>query len=296
MVGAHPADCFDQAGGTLAHHAAQGDEVTAVTLTVGVRSHDWRTVDRKLGGRERVDVDADFDRKVEAKLEEVRGACRILGFDDVRALGFDDEDYIVTNAMVTAVADTIRAVRPDLVVTHHPMEGGGLKAHATCGQATVYAWQQAAGTGRGEAVPHRAVALYFMNPMGYMGTIGLGYAATNYVDLLVDVTDVIEKKVEALDRIGSQYYAGPYARKVHETSDGRYGQSGWVAYAEAFQAYRPRVAYTIPVSDADLLRAEEPHERQMARRGDLTAARVPCEQDSPERARECRIPRELYER
>ena len=28
MIGAHPSDCFDQAGGTLAHHAAAGDQVT----------------------------------------------------------------------------------------------------------------------------------------------------------------------------------------------------------------------------------------------------------------------------
>jgi LmbE family N-acetylglucosaminyl deacetylase len=295
MVGAHPADCFDQAGGTLAHHVEQGDHVTAVTLTIGVRSHHWQTVDAKKAAEGMVDVDAELERRVAEKLEEVRAACRILGFDDVRALGFDDDDYVLTNEMVAAVADTIRDVRPDLIITHHPMEGGGLKAHATCGQAVVYAWQQAAGTGRGDAEPHRAAALYFMNPMGYMGIIGLGYAATNYVDLLVDVSDVIDRKVAALDRISSQYYGGAYSRKVHETSDGRYGQAGLVGYAESFQAYRPRVTYTIPVSDADLLRAEEPHENQMARRGELTAGRMPLPEDA-DFTIDHRIPKELYER
>ena len=35
-VAAHPADSFDQAGGTMAHHIAQGDKVTAVVATTTV--------------------------------------------------------------------------------------------------------------------------------------------------------------------------------------------------------------------------------------------------------------------
>ena len=34
-VGGHPADTFDSAGGTLAHHAQAGDSVTVVALTAG---------------------------------------------------------------------------------------------------------------------------------------------------------------------------------------------------------------------------------------------------------------------
>ena len=39
-VGAHPADIFDQSGGTMAHHAARGDYVGCVVLTHGARVHD----------------------------------------------------------------------------------------------------------------------------------------------------------------------------------------------------------------------------------------------------------------
>ena len=45
IVAAHPADSFDQAGGTLAHHAAEGDQVSALIMTGGARSHDWRLQD-----------------------------------------------------------------------------------------------------------------------------------------------------------------------------------------------------------------------------------------------------------
>ena len=39
-IGAHPADIFDQSGGTMAHHAARGDYVGCVVLTHGARVHD----------------------------------------------------------------------------------------------------------------------------------------------------------------------------------------------------------------------------------------------------------------
>ena len=32
IVAAHPADAFDQAGGTLAHHAAEADRISALIL------------------------------------------------------------------------------------------------------------------------------------------------------------------------------------------------------------------------------------------------------------------------
>ena len=39
-IGAHPADVFDQCGGTLAHHASRGDYVACLVLTHGARVHD----------------------------------------------------------------------------------------------------------------------------------------------------------------------------------------------------------------------------------------------------------------
>ena len=56
VIGAHPADCFDQVGGTMAHHAAQGDHVTVASLTIGVRSHHWKLRDERLRKQERLDV------------------------------------------------------------------------------------------------------------------------------------------------------------------------------------------------------------------------------------------------
>jgi len=40
VIGAHPADIFDQSGGTMAHHVKRGDWVGALILTHGARIHD----------------------------------------------------------------------------------------------------------------------------------------------------------------------------------------------------------------------------------------------------------------
>ena len=44
----------------------------------------------------------------------MRRACHILGFDDVRDLGFEDNDILVTQDKIEAIADVIRAVKPHL--------------------------------------------------------------------------------------------------------------------------------------------------------------------------------------
>ncbi|MDA0337257.1 MAG: hypothetical protein O2782_19005, partial [bacterium] len=38
IIGAHPADIFDQSGGTMAHHARRGDRVACCVLTHKDRS------------------------------------------------------------------------------------------------------------------------------------------------------------------------------------------------------------------------------------------------------------------
>ncbi len=275
MVGAHPADTFDQAGGTLAHHAQQGDEVTLVTLTTGARSHHWELIEKKRREQDALDVEELMEQAVEEKMGEVRAACSILGLQDVRALGFDDDDILLTREMVERVADVIRDVAPDVIITHHPYEIGGLKMHATTGQAVVYAFQQAAGTGRGRKRNHMTAKIFFMNPMGYMGHNTLAYASTAHITTVIDITDVIDKKVAAMDHISSQYYGGAYARKCHEVGDGRIGGLVGVAYGEAFQALFPTVGYTLPVSDADIRRTSEPAEEGLARRSEMIPGRMP---------------------
>ena len=72
IVAAHPADTFDQAGGTVAHHVAQGDKVTCLVATTGVRSHHWRLSEEKRSEG----ADFDVEQRVEAAVAENLEALR----------------------------------------------------------------------------------------------------------------------------------------------------------------------------------------------------------------------------
>ena len=293
IVATHPADCFDQAGGTLAHHVARGDQVTAVLATTGVRSHHCRLQDeRRIAGAE-LNVEERVKEAVEQKLEETRNACRILGFEDIRDLGFEDDDTLLTEDKIEAITEAIREVKPDILITHQPYEIGGLISHATIGQATIHAWQRAMGVGHGRQERHYVPLIYFMNPRAFTGYSSLGYAGTSGADVYVDITDVIDKKVQALDYISSQYYSGSYSRKRAETEDGAHGQRTSVAYAEQFQSFFPMRRYTLPITDSDLDLIDESHEVLMGRRGEMIGGLMPMPPGMAFTS-QYRVPKEKY--
>jgi LmbE family N-acetylglucosaminyl deacetylase len=293
IVTAHPADSFDQAGGTLAHHVELGDRVTALMLTTGVRSHDWQILDARIRG-ENVAGEASVKQAAEKKEREVREACGILGIADLRFIEMEDDFVLLSRELVTAIARVIRDVRPHILVTSHPFEDGGVaSAHATIGHAAVSAAHMAGGLVSGdESAPHRVAAIYFMNPLQGIEHVSMSVAVHGHVDLYVDITDVIEKKVRALDCIRSQHYHGWYSRKRAESEDGHWGVAATVPYAEAFQRHRPMVTRTLPLSDYEILKAQEPLAHHLGRYSHLLAHPVPLPADytSPRPPQEYGLP------
>jgi LmbE family N-acetylglucosaminyl deacetylase len=98
-VGAHPDDETLGAGGTLALHAARGDETFVMVLADGVTS-----------------------RHNEVDLQErcARRACDVLGVQDVAFAGLPDQrlDALPLLEVITPIEDCIRRCRPDVVLTH----------------------------------------------------------------------------------------------------------------------------------------------------------------------------------
>jgi LmbE family N-acetylglucosaminyl deacetylase len=235
-VGGHPADTFDSAGGTLAHHVRNGDQVTVVALTAGTRIHDVVISDTLRFEDTIPDADALaalMAERAEVKADEVRRACAMLGITDVRFFGYDDAVLTLREELILRMASLIREIRPDVIVTHHPNELGEFGNH------------------------HAMTAQLPWSP-----------------DLVVDITDVVEAKVAALDTMRSQQYGGDYARKTIEMVDGAMGSVGGVAYGEGFMSYHPDVASLFPVSDWQLQRASESEADLMHRRSRIIAATV----------------------
>ena len=277
VVAGHPADLFDHCGGTLAHHVRRGDHVTCVGLTHGARAHDIVITEelrfqKKAPDPER--LEQLLQERARVKHAEVVEACAILGITDVRFLNYDDNVLLVTHELVQAVARVIGEVKPHIVITHHPLENGGVaNHHGTTGKIVLHAIGCASTVSPGDPSPgYRVAQVFFMSPVvaTFVGS-PLAAQASVFCDYYVDITDVIELKVKAWDRLRSQQYGGNYGRKAAEAWNGKEGLHMRVGYAEGFVRCHPEIGDYLTVSRELLDRANEPDAVSHARTDVLIA-------------------------
>lgn len=253
-IGAHPADVFDQSGGTMAHHAARGDWVGCVVLSHGARVHDKVICDEMFEERQ-VPEAGELARLLiergDVKAEEVKRACAILGVEHVHFLGMDDAVLLVTEPAVRNVARLIRKLRPDVVITHYPKENGGYGPHAAAGEIVMRAIELAAAPDPPDrSAPHNVAQIFFYGAGAAAVRSGIWSSEGGfYNDVFIDIEDVIEEKLAAIDMLESQGYSGAYARKRIETSDGAFGSGVAIAYAEGFISCRSTIHDYLPLPD-----------------------------------------------
>jgi LmbE family N-acetylglucosaminyl deacetylase len=197
-VGGHPDDPESGCGGTLARYAAAGHRVTVVYLTRG-----------EAGIRGKSHEEAAAIRTAEAE-----AACRILGAKPVFA-GQIDGATEVTPERTRAFTAMLLADRPDLVLTHWPID-----THPDHQAASLLAFRASQASGGG-------FPLYFFEvDYGYQT---MGFQPSEYVD----ITSVREKKKAALFAHRSQDGEAIY-REHHEIMESFRGRESGVAAAEAF--------------------------------------------------------------
>jgi len=285
VVGGHPADTFDHCGGTLARHVQRGDRVVAVALTHGLRVHDV-VIAEELRFQEKTPdpekLEALMEERSRVKNAELIEALGILGVTEVRFLHYDDSVLLVRHELVEAMAKVIREVKPHVVITHYPLEGGGVASdHANTGKMVLYAIQCAGNFTVGDPNPgHRVAQVFFMEPQTAVFVQScLAAGPATFPDYFVDITDTAELKVRALDRMRSQQYAGDYARRTVEVLNGRNGHYMTVAYAEGFARYWPEIGDYLTVSKERLDRANEPESAAHARTDRFIAPFVELPED-----------------
>lgn len=277
VVGGHPADVFDHCGGTLAHHTRRGDTVTALALTQGLRVHDVVISEKFRFQKGKIDpqeLEKTIKEREKVKYEEVTKACALFGVTDVRFLSYDDKVLQVTTELIVEVAKVIRDVRPHIVITHYPLENGGVGSHhGNAGKIVMDSLHLAGSIDFDDPNPGwRVSQVFFMNPIeATFRMSSLSAEPIAYCDYYVDITDVIELKVKALDMMVSQQYDGAYARKHTECWDGKAGHFMGVGYAEPFITNRPEIGHYLHVSKERLERANEP-EKVTRERGSVIIA------------------------
>ena len=279
MICAHPGDAFDDSGGTLCHHVERGDEVVVLIVTHGARSHAAMFTDEKRkpkGKRNEKLASATVDEIAKVKEKEIIGAGKELGLTDIRLLHEEDDVLLVNERTILKVAQFIREEKPDLLITHHPQqEGGLLTTHPIVGQIALLAYEAAgARWTRDETLPPHQVSQVF-----FIGTVNGKPWSTSHIyhpewQIYVDVTDVIERKVKALDHLVSQRYHADYARKRAEVADGWKGTRVDVPYAETFVPMIPEVYRFLPIQK-ETIEKEKGWTARIRSLSKMTAPHVP---------------------
>ena len=265
VVVAHPHDVCHM-GGTCAQHADRGDHVSVVALTGGQRTHNEKLADELRKPPDRRDknvLDGSRESYAKRKTREFVRACAVFGITDVTVLPFSDHPFEVTADVVSALAGILYDVRPQMILTHAPYTLPDRRCH--------YAWvndHTAAGiavqkalnnvsipdTERGRA-PHRVASIYYT---------GVDYGF-HEVDVCIDISDQVHKRIEAETIFESQGHTAEFARKRIESSAGFQGWKANIAYAETFiRGYR-EISRCLSVTEENLRHAEMSHEERLRR-------------------------------
>lgn len=132
-VWAHPDDESYLSAGLMGRTVAEGGRVTVVAVTDG---------ELGFGG----DDDRVTDVKAKQRRTELLDALTAVGVHDVRFLGRPDGGVVADDELVGQIADIMRDVRPETVVTFGPDGVTGHADHVATSRATTSAWLRT-GTG-----------------------------------------------------------------------------------------------------------------------------------------------------
>jgi LmbE family N-acetylglucosaminyl deacetylase len=212
VIAAHPDDADFGAAGTAHLWSQQGWEFYYLVCTNGAKGSD--------------DESMSPERLIRLRRDEQRAAAAILGVKDVAFLDHEDGELTANRDFLGDVVRHIRTIRPDAVFTHDPeaviVRDSFINHsdHRTTGLIAVDAVYPAARDRlnfpehiASGLQPHKVSEIYIW-----------GSERANFD---VDITDIIEKKIEALRAHKSQFEDDFIQRilGIWKTEEGRYVES-----------------------------------------------------------------------
>lgn len=182
--GAHPDDCELKAGGVAAMWAAKGHHVKLVSVTNGDIGH-WREAGGPLAKR---------------RTAEVERAAKLLGIT-TEVLDIHDGELLPTLENRRTITRLIREWKADVVMSHRPND------YHPDHRYTGVLVQDAAYM---VTVPFFCpdTPILKSNPVFLFYTDGFQKPNPIQADIIVAIDSAIEKKLDALDLLESQFYEG----------------------------------------------------------------------------------------
>ncbi|MFQ5878665.1 MAG: PIG-L deacetylase family protein [Dehalococcoidia bacterium] len=217
VVVAHPDDAEFIAGGAIAKLCAEGWEVYYVVATSGDKgTHDLEISPQQLA---------------RLREDEQRAAARVLGVGECVFLGYPDGFLEDTAELRGQMVRLIRHYKPATVITWDPYRRPfNHRDHRLAGQVAVDAAYPLA---RG----HLFYPKHLQEGLEPHRTQELLLAGTDQPDHYIDISQYLDKKVEALRCHASQMRGRSreeMAKMVRERGE-EVGKAGGVAVAEAFR-------------------------------------------------------------
>jgi LmbE family N-acetylglucosaminyl deacetylase len=182
--GAHPDDCEIKAGGVAAKWAALGHHVKFVSTTNGDIGH-WKSAGGPLALRRKAEVEA---------------ADRVLGIS-TQVLDIHDGELEPTLENRRTITRLIRQWHADIVLTHRPNDYH--PDHRYTGVLVQDAAYMVTVPFFCPDVPHLQ-----KNPAFFYYSDRFERPAPFRADVIVDIDDVNERKLDALDCLVSQFFEG----------------------------------------------------------------------------------------
>lgn len=221
VIVAHADDIEFGMAGSVARWTAEGHEVAYCLITDGSAGSNDPNVDPRA--------------LAELRRDEQIAAAAAVGVTTVRFLGYSDGTLQPTLELRRELTRLIRELKPDRVVCQDPttvfVDTNYINHpdHRAAGEAAIYAVFPSAETrpifpellSEGFE-PHKVQELWL--------------TLTLHPDTFVDITQTIERKIEALLCHRSQ--VGPEAAEWMRTWDAKNGELAGVPYAEGFRVMR----------------------------------------------------------
>ena len=232
-IGAHLGDMVWRASGTVAKYLKQGNEVSVVALTFGERGESggaW-----KAGARTVEEVKAIRKKEAECVKES-------LGSPVMEFMDWGDHPLIFNEERLITIAKLIRKYSPDILITHGP-DDKVRPDHVNTAEAVLNAVRLAAIDGlKLEYPPVPEPRIYGFDPH-VADQVGF------YPHVYINITDVYDKKVKAMNCLQSQKNEIEYYQlrdQLRGLQTRRFGRSSYFKYAEAFYMYNPVIGEDFP--------------------------------------------------
>jgi LmbE family N-acetylglucosaminyl deacetylase len=203
LVFAHPDDESFGVAGTVKKYTQQGVPVDLICATRGEKGA-------------RLDVPANVDTGT-AREAELWAAAAIMGIRDIYFLGYIDGelDKADANKVINRIADIMRRVKPEIVITFGPDGISGHSDHVAVGKAATKAFERLSAEGGG------ARKLYYVtiaeSAVPNADDFGVATRPDEQVTISTNISDYLDSKIQAIAAHASQQDAREFIKMLEDS-------------------------------------------------------------------------------